>query len=81
MRGVQFCPELTTAHLLTRTWRPPSVGRPSSQKTRVSEAMTGEPRPMDWLTMSSEEIGDAHAPPGASCFCAAAIAQTRRCRL
>lgn len=47
---------------------------------RPSGATVGAPSPMDWLTMSSEEMGDAQAPPGAS-FRAAAMAATPMCRL
>lgn len=67
-------------HLAAALSRPPSVGRPSSQNMRPSGATVGAPSPMDWLTMSSEEMGDAQAPPGAS-FRAAAMAATPMCRL
>ena len=55
----------TRAHRMTRTWRPPSVGRPSSQKTMPLGAILGPPRPIDELVIISLVMGLSHLPTGA----------------
>jgi len=53
------------AHRMTKTWRPPSVGRPSSQITTPLGAIFGPPRPMDELVIISLVMGLSHLPTGA----------------
>lgn len=64
---VRMAIKMRHSHLLTSTWRPPSLGLPSIQNTSPVEDATGAPSFMLWLVMSSLDIGLIQLPTGASC--------------